>query len=513
MDLGYPRRMSVRGSPFQRLSAPQRPAGSWLRSPQDLPVAVAIPLAAVVGGGLASIKWALPLVLIAVALLVVYGWRRPAGFLTLLLLVRPLLDSLSTHHVSGGFVQLNVAGAIGLVILAVVGGFLLLQRDIELPPGSGTFAAVIGYGALSLILTFENFGGKALTTGISEALRLSAMLAVFVLAANVVRTPQHVRRLFRLAVASALIPAAVAVIQYVSGNATVETGLVIPRAFSTFYGPNPLGEYCALIAMILVSSPSDFLSRRIRLTALVIVIAALVMTFSRAGWVMLIVGLIAIESRRVPRRLVSAGVVIVLLLVAFPSVRDRVLPTGTTAAQDAGNSLSNGSLLSASGTYGSLGWRLNNWKGLIVKAEQSPLVGFGLETTQDANALRESSLYGLPTLGFDAHNSAVRAVVEGGLIGLVLWVALCAALVRRSAGMMRDSWPLAPYARIIWGFWVSIVVIGVTSDDPFAGTALMYVAFALTGGLLATYRRRVLLEPAAEATVISETTDQVVAHT
>jgi O-antigen ligase len=417
--------------------------------------------------------------------LIVVGIERPALFLGAILLVRPLLDATSEHRLGGGIAAMNVGGAIGLIILVVVLGYALTGVRIKLSSVSRTFVAVIAFSAFETAYAYQRFGSNAGTTAVAELLRLAAILGVFVLATNVFASEQRLRRLFMIVALSAVIPSIVAIYQFATGHAASSEGLAIERAFGTFSGPNPLGEYCALSALVLITAPSGLIRRWLRFAALAVVLAALVITYSRAGYGMLAVGLIAIEYRRLSRRVVWLAAVVVVVLVAVPSVRNRVLPTGTTASPVEQYSRTGQSgLLASGGTYGSLGWRLYNWEKLIGKWEQSPLIGYGLQTTQRVNPVRVAT--DSEAVGFEAHNTAVRALVEGGPAMLALWALLGGGLIMAAARAKRLGGELQPFAEIVFGVWVAIVFTGLTSDDPFSGGALMYSCFALTGSLLAT---------------------------
>ncbi len=432
--------------------------------------------------------WEIPAAVLVLVGLAALGMERPALFLGVVLAVRPMLDAASEHHVNIGFGSTNIGGAIGLVVLVVSLGYMLTVASITLPATSRIFSAVAVFSGVGAFYAYENFGSSANTSAVTELVRLAAILAIFLLAANVSSTPASVRRLFFIIALSAVIPAVVAVFQFASGNASIETGLVIQRAFGTFSGPNPLGEYCALSALILISAPADFMRRSLRFIALGIVLGALVITYSRAGYGMLLIGIVAIEYRRLSRRMLWVAIALAIVLIAVPSVRNRILPTGTTAAtQEPVARTGQTGLLSSSGTYGSLGWRLYNWSQLLGRWQQSPILGFGLQTTQRVNPLRTNLPDGVGTEGFEAHNMPVRALVEGGPIMLLLWLLLCASLISRSARLKNEPWELQSYARILWGIWVAVVITALTSDDPFSGTALMYSCFGLTGSLQATY--------------------------
>jgi O-antigen ligase len=437
-----------------------------------------------------TIGWQIPAAALALLGILIVGVERPALFLGLVIVVRPLLDASSEHHIHVGFGSLNYGGIVGLCILVVAFGYLLVARSIAVPAVTRAFGAVLAFSTVMAVEAYENFGSSAGTSAITELIRLSAIFAVFLLAANAASSPASVRGMFVIVALSAVIPAAVGIFDFATGKASAESGLLIQRAFGTFSGPNPLGEYCAVSALILIYAPAGFVKRGLRLATLTIILAALVITYSRAGYAMLLVGVVVMEYRRMSRRLVWAALTLAIVLIAVPSVRNRVLPTGTTAApQERFAKTGETGLLAGNGTYGSFGWRLYNWGKLLDKWEEKPILGFGLQTTVIVNPVRQQLANG-KVQGFLAHSAAVRALVEGGMVMLLLWALLCTTLIGSSARAKNEPWELQPYARVLWGIWIAVVVIAVSSDDPFTGTALMYGTFALTGALLSAYGRQ-----------------------
>lgn len=436
-----------------------------------------------VGAGVLGAKggWLLVAAAIATPVLIAFGLLRPALFLAALLLLRPVLDQFSEDRLNVGFGAINISGVSAVLFLGVALGVLVTAPRITLPGATRVLAAVVAVSALSATWTFLNFGSQVGSLALAELVRLAALLGIYVLAANVAPSPDRVRRLFAIVVLSAMLPAVVAIYSVITGQVTIIPGFNVVRAVGTFSGPNALGQFLALPALILISSPPRTLPRVWRLVALAIVLAAIVLTYSRTGYSILILSVVLVEYRRFPRRVLAVGLVVVGLVLVVPSLRERVLPTSSTATQSASGQASAG--------YSSFSWRLNNWQGLLGKWEQSPVFGFGLETTETVNPERASQPHTLTSSGFNAHNTFVRALVEGSIVLLTLWVALSVALIRQTGRLTRDPWELALEARVVWAFWVAVIVAGLLSDDPFEATALMYALFALTGSVQGAHQK------------------------
>jgi hypothetical protein len=214
--------------------------------------------------------------------------------------------------------------------------------------------------------------------------------------------------------------------------------------------------------------------------ALTPMLIALVATYSRAGWALFLIGFVLLMWRLNPA-LMGFGLVVVLSLVLFvPTIHNRVLPPPDPKDAPLGGGVS---------TPESYQFRLNNWKGLLQKWEDRPLTGFGLQSTVYVNPKQFRAVTPTDSSGFDAHNSAIKLLVEGGVVLLFAWITLIATMTSRFRALSRIEWTFGPQARALLFVWIGVIVIGLTTDDPLAATALMYGLFALSGSLEGAYLR------------------------
>jgi O-antigen ligase len=446
--------------------------GSDVLTPRLLQAAVVLAGAAAgaaVGGG---VEWVIAAGAIGSAALLVVGLVQPALFLLIVLLVRPLLDRFeaSKVHVGGGL-ALNVAGALALILLVVAVKVFLLDRRREWPRPSLAFAAVllvsVAAAGVALAELRAQEGGKP----IEELVRLAALAAAYFLAANVAGETRFVKLVFVGGAFAAVVPAIVGIRQWL--HLPHAEDLSISRIYGTFTGPNPYGAYLAAAMLILLFLPADWLPRWARIGALVVTGAALVGSFSRTGWSMLFLGLVYLGWRD-RKRVIAAVIVVALALgLAVPSVRHRVF--------------SNGSVTSPA-VPSSYHWRIGTWRDLLSKYEQRPLIGFGLRSAPYVNP-RRRRLPGQPVVAYDAHNTVVKLLVEGGPLLLGAWVWFFAVVLIRFRRLARSAWELQPAARIVLCLWGIVAFIGITDDDLLAATALMLVVFTLSGAVEGAWRR------------------------
>jgi O-antigen ligase len=304
------------------------------------------------------------------------------------------------------------------------------------------------------------------------------MLAVYVMAAQLFATPRRLTTLFAIVGLSGVVPAIIGIKELVHGAPKAD-GLDISRISGPFTGPNSFGMFLALTALVLIGLPRKTLPMWVRLAAVTPILVALVATYSRAGWVLFLFGLAVLVWRRNPALIGAAAVTVGLLIAFVPSIHDRVLPPPNAKDSPIGGGVT---------TPESYQFRLNNWNSLLTKWSSRPLTGYGLQTTQYANPRRVFDPTGTAdTSGYDAHNSVVKILVEGGVVLLVVWVCLIATMTARLRNLARRDWAFTAQSRSVFVLWVSLILIGLTTDDPLAATATMCALFALSGAVEGTY--------------------------
>jgi O-antigen ligase len=118
----------------------------------------------------------------------------------------------------------------------------------------------------------------------------------------------------------------------------------------------------------------------------------------------------------------------------------------------------------------SFSWRIAQWSYLIKAWEHSPLIGYGLGTTEILTPFHNG-----------AHNDFIRALAETGLVGLFMFLVLWTALFVRIA----DSWRQAPpdssqkeLCLVMLGIYAAITV-GMTTEHFWQTTAFYFYWLAI----------------------------------
>ena len=412
--------------------------------------------------------------------LVLLGLLRPALFVSVLLLVRPVLDNLGANRFADA-ISANAAGLLGLVLIAVLMIVLVTSRRFVAPRSAIAFAALLVASALAGFIAPFNVDTIGLEP-LNEFIRLAALTAIFLLAGHMIVEPGRLQAVFVVVGLSAVVPALVGIYELIQGPEAV-AGFDVGRINGTFVGPLPFSSFLAVAALVLASLPRQALRGWIRWPALAVILVALVGTYSREGWILFLVGITLLQWRRRPQLVIGIFVVCATIVAAVPNVQQRVLPGAQTASGRA--------------AIDSLDWRVDNWRGLLTVYGQRPLTGWGLKTTAyvnprapDPGLISEESRSYNRGGGYEAHNTAVRALLEGGPLLLAATLGLFAAIMLSLRRIVRDrSSPARDAARLVLCLWIALLLIAVATNDPLEATAMMYAVVALTGAVEGTHRR------------------------
>lgn len=333
--------------------------------------------------------------------------------LTAILLLRAAGDVFfDTTRVALGSMQIGVGGLINAFVI-LIAVLLVIEKPQLLPKKMFT-----------LWLPFLLLGlcGVLLAPSIGDAARLYlaqvSYCAVFVSAFYVVRTPDDFKRCVRIVLLSSVLP-----LLYGLADIALHGGVIGPngaRLQSTFAHPNIYAFYLTLVVALgfyVLKSATYTLSGRARfgLSAyLLLLLAMLALTQTRSAWIACF-GLFFAYALLFERRYLLYLLLIPLLALAIPDVRERVLELGT------GNEVRQYAKLN------SFAWRLYIWQsGLGWMRPSHYLLGYGV----DAFAYYSPTFF--PLAGkthFGAHNLYVQWLFELGALGLLAYLWLFARLL------------------------------------------------------------------------------------
>lgn len=333
--------------------------------------------------------------------------------LTAILLLRAAGDVFfDSTRVALGSVQIGVGGLINVFVILIA--VLLVIEKPRLLPGK------MAMPWLPFLLV--GLCGVLLAPARGDAVRLYlaqvSYCAVFVSAFYIVRTPDDFKRCVRIVLLSSVLP-----LLYGLADIAIKGGVSGPngaRLQSTFAHPNIYAFYLTLVVAIgfyVLKSASYTLSGRQRfgLSAyLLLLLAMLALTQTRSAWIACF-GLFFAYGLLFERRYLLYLLLLPLLALAIPEVRERVLELGT------GNEVRQYAKLN------SFAWRLYIWQsGLAWMRPSHYLFGYGV----DAFAFYSPTFF--PLAGkthFGAHNLYVQWLFELGALGLLAYLWLFARLL------------------------------------------------------------------------------------
>jgi O-antigen ligase len=349
--------------------------------------------AAAYGVGLASGRSEMLLAAgLGLAIPLLFAWRLEAGVL-LLVLTRPSLDvfadrSLASFH----GLQLNPASVLAVLVIAIGVPYM-----VEAWPRLRTAPAILPYLLFAAVAAPGILVAPSTGGAVTEWLRLCAVLVTYALAYLAADRPAAVARLLAAIVVSALIPAAVGVGQWANG--TTHTIGDVNRATGTFLQPDPYGIYLAVatLAALTMVLASRGIWRWCAAIVMIAAAAALVVSYTRTGWVMVVLGAIVLGLVRYRSLLLIVPLMVGVALL-LPGVQSRVQSVNQTREIQYG-------------TGNSFQSRVSLWEQNLPKAQQKPLTGLGLGAIVEQSDTQSH-----------VHSDYVRAAVETGLLGFLTFV-------------------------------------------------------------------------------------------
>lgn len=469
-------------------------APSAARGPLVEGANVVVGLAAVVAGGgaglLAATSPTTATALILTALVAAAFYARPEWALLGWLVLAPQdVEAFYLLPLAGGAVALvlampripgkRVALCLGALILVMLPSLPLLPSPDEHQTRAALEVPVLGWAY-----------AQTPSAELQDWLHLGTRLVAFCLAAWAIRSAASFERLVVVILAAASVPILVGLHQQVSGQTDTRQGFAAIRG--TFAHPSLFGYYLVVVlvlALVTLIEARTLVHRVLAGGLLTAGGTCLLLTFSRGAWIAFALAIVLL-SLITYRRLMIVGVIgLVLAGVAFPA---------TVAQVDARfRDLSSNS---SRFELNSFDWRLGEWKQMVGWGLSAPVLGNGFGSYQPLTIRQFGSndpdygtrndhlaSNGRPAPdGFPAHNDFLKMFVEGGVVGLGLWIAFYVAMFS-VAWRARAVAALRPQATAVA---VLVVALGVSSnsDNIQAFVLLLLCVLCLVGGLAGAQR-------------------------
>jgi O-antigen ligase len=417
--------------------------------------------------------------LVAVAFILVFLQRPDLGLLAVLV-IRSFSDKfVRGEGVRGAALGSRLTGSpnVGLILTLVFGGTLyVLVRRLQFlrNPGAMPLLFLLLIGTIRLLLWgYTPFPGafsdalrpQALFAGIDRWLAVWSALVVYALAAALFREPKRMQRVIDVMAVAFIPPAVYGIYEQVTGNTMYEELEKIYRVGGTFSHPNSFSFFLVLMfGVFLCQAVTQKGWRRLAGWSIVLTAGALLsLTLTRSAFagVLIIVLIVGMLRQRALLFLLPVAVVVALALV--PSIGARMAaPLDPTS----------GSFADRLGIWESA---YNSWLSLTVDDQSSVatlmnrLVGMG-----PASFILFS--------GVVAHNDYLSVFFEYGILGLIAFLGMSAALI----GMALRAWRQTTdpvMAPVALGFFAVAVAFQMIYffDNLFANTANQLYFWTLAG--------------------------------
>ena len=313
-------------------------------------------------------------------------------------------------------------------------------------------------GALSIPLAINPFTAWNNFSGV-----FIRCLVIFIVIVNVVRTEARFKGLLLVALVTAIWLSLGAIDDYRLGLTTVEGYRVRGRGDAIFGNPNDMALYLVSIVPITLAlglSARTLIRKAIYFASAILIVAAIMLTYSRAGFLGLIVALAFFAWRAAPRRkvqiLLASCFMAAILLMIFPSYAVRLASIFFPSLDPVGSS---------DARRGEL------FRSLYI-AIRHPLFGIGM-----GNYASEISYIGKVT-----HNSYTQVAAEMGVAALVFYTSFIVAPLKKLGQIARETFAAradSHFHYLAIGLQAALLAYMVSSF--FASVAYQWYVYYLVG--------------------------------
>lgn len=398
--------------------------------------------------------------------LLLFYW--PMFSLFALVIIRMLLDYPSENlfiTVTNSY-TISFSQAIGIIIfLAGAVYFIRNFAKLKYIPLKIPISAYFIFLSFTLLYSVDVFSTS------KELLRIFDLIFLYFLSFSVINTRKKYDLLLKILIASSFVPILIGFYQYIFHIGYTDVAFSVPRIFGTFSHPNSFSLY--LFSIIAVLFLYYFLNKSDKLKALVILLIPLyllviILTYTRVAWIAVLVFVVTLGLFRFRKSLVFMLITIIVMYVFSPSVQERA---NEAIYQSPGNSIS---------------WRLTLWKDSIneVLTNKRQILGYGANTfeivTENSRGLKRGSVA--------AHNDFLRSFIEGGFVGLLVFVfylvyILAYLLVKYRKSRFQEQ-KIVIFILLVLFFTMSVASM---TDNIMRNTPLQWIFWIILGASLRVF--------------------------
>ncbi|NJR68858.1 MAG: O-antigen ligase family protein [Synechococcales cyanobacterium CRU_2_2] len=363
--------------------------------------------------------------LVGLSLVLQFEWTVIA-----LLLVRSSLDLFSEQQLPAIF-----AVALDFVAIVYILLLVLLKKPIK---ADSLFMFFSGWIALQgvwlVLLPLGGLGpsGLSLSDSLREWVRMSSWLILYLLVSQL-QDRLHPEKAIRLLFLSLLAPMGAAILQIALPPSLLPKFLLFTNTGGGFdIGSRINGTlghpatFASFLVLFIALTLWKFLDSPNKLPwglVLCVLVFFLVSTKALTGLLMFVAFLLTFMAPRLTFKSALGGIILVsALLLLFGSSefgRERLASIANTPLLNSDIDWSR-AVVMGQWDGNSFNWRITQWTFLLQAWQKYPLLGYGIGSSSFVTVYQNY-----------AHNDYVRALTEGGILGLALFIVLLAGIAVR----------------------------------------------------------------------------------
>lgn len=390
---------------------------------------------------------------------------RPLFLLSGLIILRMSLDY-SAQFVKFDLLDLSVtlSQAMGLLI-AILGFILLFQKRKSLRD----FPLLLPYGIVALWGLSTLFYTLSLWSTVYELVRIFDLFVIGFFAYVSVHDIRDFQRLLFAIFIAGLLPILFGIFQFIFHIGLNDEHVSIPRIFGTFSHPNVFSLFLmteiALAGTYLLTLAEKKSEQFLLVAFLGLFSLALLLTYARIAWVTLFLFGLLVALFRYRILLIPILFIPLVLLVFSPTIKERIVESLHPTPDS------------------SIVWRQTLWHDILLKTkiDHREIFGYGMDTFR----LVSESVRGTRFGSNESHNDFVKFYVEGGVVGLVVYLTYLGSFLfilwRAYHESGRDT--TLRTTTLFLSFLFIVLVVASYSDNVFKNTPVQWLLAAVLGGL------------------------------
>ena len=362
-----------------------------------------------------------------------------------------------------GIGQASLSRIFGLIVIPITIFFIYKKfKEILKIPAIEMLLLII----LLDIITIPITPHIDIKLAIIEVLRLLGIVFIYAISYISIKSIENFRKLNYVILLSSFVSIVFTLFQLIFGIGYTDVAFSELRIMGAFTHPNVYGVYLLsvlssiLILIVLSKSKKESLFLYI---ALSIQFLALTLTFTRIAWLMGLFIILSFVFIRNKILVIPIILIVIMSYIMIPQIHSR-LHEAITLSPDS-----------------SLVWRYNLWHDTIFYTISNKDTIFGNGTASFMNFAESirGNLFG----DLEPHNEFVKAFVENGIIGLVIFImynitftfSLITSMHKTKDKKMKNIF------YILSTLFIALIIASIT-DHILSSTPLEWVVMALIGG-------------------------------